>query len=197
MATVDVGGKSCVDYPSPYFQSLHFVLPLFVLLYLLQIICFSLNSFCSNITVDVSSLVGDIREVGPETLCFILFLVVSNPQPFRCSSYVGMINDGPQPLTLSEGCRYHGTVVHELGHAIGMTQSPFSYDNSFDSGENYRVRCPLRLNRVLGSDTKGSNDLSFHIWRNFFSSFSFFVHVRGSFPSLDDQIPVLRLKYQP
>jgi len=37
-----------------------------------------------------------------------------------CSSYVGMIRRGPQPVTLASGCRIKSIVLHELGHAIGL-----------------------------------------------------------------------------
>jgi len=36
-----------------------------------------------------------------------------------CSSYVGMIG-GAQPVTLAPNCRYHATIVHEFGHAVGF-----------------------------------------------------------------------------
>merc|ERR550532_3020997 len=36
-----------------------------------------------------------------------------------CSSMVGMVG-GAQRLTLGRGCRYHATIVHEFGHAIGF-----------------------------------------------------------------------------
>jgi len=37
-----------------------------------------------------------------------------------CSSYVGMIQRGPQPVTLARGCRIESIISHELGHAIGL-----------------------------------------------------------------------------
>jgi len=37
-----------------------------------------------------------------------------------CSSYVGVIRRGPQPVTLAPGCRWQRIITHELGHAIGL-----------------------------------------------------------------------------
>ncbi|KAG1662263.1 Zinc metalloproteinase nas-15 [Nymphon striatum] len=36
-----------------------------------------------------------------------------------CNSWVGM-SGGRQRVSFGEGCQYHGIVLHELGHAIGM-----------------------------------------------------------------------------
>ena len=37
-----------------------------------------------------------------------------------CWSYVGRVSSGGQSLSIGKGCAYLGTVVHELGHAIGF-----------------------------------------------------------------------------
>ncbi|KAK7507207.1 hypothetical protein BaRGS_00001142 [Batillaria attramentaria] len=39
---------------------------------------------------------------------------------FTCASYVGMQNNKKQDVLLAKGCRYKGTVIHELGHALGL-----------------------------------------------------------------------------
>ncbi|KAK3591808.1 hypothetical protein CHS0354_007660 [Potamilus streckersoni] len=37
-----------------------------------------------------------------------------------CSSYVGMVNDGPQEITISESCNNVVSIAHEIGHSFGF-----------------------------------------------------------------------------
>ncbi|XP_071092898.1 zinc metalloproteinase nas-13-like [Haliotis cracherodii] len=37
-----------------------------------------------------------------------------------CSSFVGMLGRGSQAITLARGCRQKGTIIHEIGHAVGF-----------------------------------------------------------------------------
>jgi len=47
------------------------------------------------------------------------YLKIQNDQS-GCNSYVGMRNICPQPVSMLPMCFTHSTIIHELGHAIGL-----------------------------------------------------------------------------
>lgn len=57
-----------------------------------------------------------------------------------CYSYLGMINQGEQEVSLGEGCVYAGTVVHELMHALG-----YSHEQNREDRDQYIT---VNLNNV-------------------------------------------------
>lgn len=38
----------------------------------------------------------------------------------RCWSYVGDLKNGKQQISIGSFCYFHGIVVHEIGHALGL-----------------------------------------------------------------------------
>ncbi|EDO37771.1 predicted protein [Nematostella vectensis] len=63
-----------------------------------------------------------------------------------CSSYVGMYGGG-QPISLADGCWYHGTVAHEIeakfnfekytSSKINTMNTPYDYDSLMHYGSHY------------------------------------------------------------
>merc|ERR1719443_1872711 len=75
-----------------------------------------------------------------------------------CSSYVGTIRRGPQPVTLARGCRIKSIVLHELGHAIGLHHEQCrpdrdNYLNIFLSNVPSKMR--FNFNKVSGTSNFG------------------------------------------
>ncbi|UYV76978.1 hypothetical protein LAZ67_14002671 [Cordylochernes scorpioides] len=62
------------------------------------------------------------REVTFASICFLYLnceILIRGVCGDRCYSMVGR-EGGKQYLSLGSGCEYHGTVVHEIGHALGF-----------------------------------------------------------------------------
>jgi hypothetical protein len=64
-----------------------------------------------------------LKECEPESLCGGKYLSIEQDED-ACYGYVGYVNDGePQGMNLGETCLEEGgvgSVVHELGHAMGL-----------------------------------------------------------------------------
>ncbi|CAL1266932.1 unnamed protein product [Larinioides sclopetarius] len=75
---------------------------------------------------DIRDMIDEAMEQYHKDTC-IRFVPRTNQQNYihlkkeqGCWSYVGKISQGAQTVSIGEGCERLGTVVHELGHAIGL-----------------------------------------------------------------------------
>ncbi|KAK3591809.1 hypothetical protein CHS0354_007661 [Potamilus streckersoni] len=97
------------------------------------IVVFKFNDLANVLPNDIKKTVRSAIENWERTTC-IRFLEMSEGVKSQvghsnyvifskgagCSSYVGMVNDGPQEITISENCNNVVSIAHEIGHSLGF-----------------------------------------------------------------------------
>ncbi|XP_054712973.1 astacin-like metalloprotease toxin 5 [Uloborus diversus] len=85
-----------------------------------------------------SNLIRQSMEAYHQTTC-VKFVPRTNQRNYikifsgqGCYSYIGMLNQGAQEVSLGRGCVYKGTIIHELGHALG-----FWHEQNRSDRDNY------------------------------------------------------------
>jgi astacin len=76
----------------------------------------------SSVTAAVNhwnSRMGGVIRWIPRTTQTNYVKFTHNSDASHCSSYVGMINAGEQPINLGDYCST-GNIIHEMGHAVGL-----------------------------------------------------------------------------
>ena len=113
------------------------------------------------------------------------FVVVSSNKT-GCSSFVGMINRGAQPLNLARGCFRSSTIMHEFMHALGVHH----YQNRPDRDEYVTIFFDnIKEGKENNFQRKGTSEIHGTAY-----DVESFMHYRWNAFAIDKTKPTIRSK---